>query len=96
MLFCNCFQRFCFSFHTNLSLCLEYEIAFGKIAVDGTLRYEDILKYFAQCGHNPSDKEADDAIAMVTNGTYQLYKTQKDTCCVSRDRRFYSWKYSKK
>ncbi|CAB4021426.1 Structure-specific endonuclease subunit SLX4, partial [Paramuricea clavata] len=44
----------------------KYEIAFGKIAESGTLRYEDILKYFAECGHHPSEKEVDDAIAMVT------------------------------
>jgi Ca2+-binding EF-hand superfamily protein len=51
---------------------IEYEIAFGKIAENGTLRYEDILKYFAECGHHPSEKEVDDAIAMVTKGMYVL------------------------
>jgi L-lactate permease len=51
---------------------IEYEIAFGKIAENGTLRYEDILKYFAECGHHPSEKEVDDAIAMVTKGIYVL------------------------
>ncbi|XP_028401468.1 uncharacterized protein LOC114524554 isoform X2 [Dendronephthya gigantea] len=43
----------------------KYEIAFGKIAENGTLKYEDILKYFAECGHHPSEKEIEDAVAMV-------------------------------
>ena len=46
----------------------EYEIAFGKIAENGVLKYEDILKYFAECGHHPSEKEIDDAIGLVTKG----------------------------
>lgn len=63
--------------YANPPLCLEYEIAFSKIAENGTLRYEDILKYFAECGHHPSDKEVDDAIAMVTNGVYQILSTPR-------------------
>ncbi|XP_032219958.2 uncharacterized protein LOC5519268 isoform X2 [Nematostella vectensis] len=44
----------------------KYEIAFEKFAVNGTLSYNDIKEYFKACGHQPSQKEIDEAIEIVT------------------------------
>ena len=60
---------------------LEYEIEYDRISngkpkeQHRVFTYEDIKKFFAACGHHPSRKEIEDAIAIAIEGTgiSQLY-----------------------
>ena len=58
----------CRNISNFLESSVEYEVTFEKFAVNGVIRYKDIKEYFKACGHFPSQKEIDDAIAIATKG----------------------------